>query len=108
MEYEPLEDQCLVEVLPLPQNDLLLQPNTLLDQHAWLGKVLVAGKGYISKKGVRIPPPVNVGDTVIVPSISSNWFKLFDDRTVFVRGRDILAKVSEEDEIELPRQVSFT
>ena len=56
-------------------------------------KVVAVGKGQISRKGELIPPPVKVGDTILMEKYSGQEVSIDDEDFVILRGDDIIAIV---------------
>jgi co-chaperonin GroES (HSP10) len=105
-----MDDMCLValEKMYLSVTDIFIpEPSKLFAQKVWKGKVQATGPGYlheIRKNGKtvgikRIPMMVKSGDIVIIPAHASNLFKVFDDKTVIIRERDIYAIADNDVEV---------
>jgi chaperonin GroES len=56
------------------------------------GKVLAVGPGWL-RKGQRVKPDVEVGDTVIYGQYSGVPYRVGDDELVILKASDILAKI---------------
>jgi co-chaperonin GroES (HSP10) len=120
MQLQPAEDKCIVKIHDIYDEvtDIFIpEPSRLFAQQGWKGTVIATGPGYLhevkDKQGnflhiKRIPMTVQVGDTVLLPAHSSNLFQMFDDKTVFVRERDLYAVVTDSDQpIEMSRKPMY-
>lgn len=56
-------------------------------------KVVAVGKGKADKNGKLIPPPVKVGDVILMEKYSGQDVSLHDEDYVILRGDDIIAIV---------------
>lgn len=56
-------------------------------------KVVAVGKGKADKNGKLIPPPVKVGDIILMEKYSGQDVSLHDEDYVILRGDDIIAIV---------------
>lgn len=54
-------------------------------------KVIAVGKGKSDKNGKLVPPPVKVGDVVLIEKYAGQEVSLNDEDYVIVRGEDIIA-----------------
>lgn len=54
-------------------------------------KVIAIGPGKKNKSGELVPPPVKVGDTVLIDKYSGQEVTLDDEEFVVVRADDIIA-----------------
>ena len=131
---QPMDDMCIVEleqIYPLVTNEIpqpplqrgyrifIPEPRKLFAQKVWKGKVVATGKGYLHEvkhngisTGVlkRIPMTIKAGDVVLLPAHASNLFKMFDDKTVIIRERDLYGVVTNETQvknIEIPIQPMY-
>ena len=109
---------CIVEleqIYPVVTNIFIPEPKKLFAQKVWKGKVVATGKGYlheVKRNGItistkRIPMIIKAGDCVLLPAHASNLFKMFDDKTVIIRERDIFALVTNETNLEIPIQPMY-
>jgi chaperonin GroES len=58
-------------------------------------KVIAVGPGLVDKEGKLIPPPVQVGDTILMDKYSGQEVSLEDQEYVIVRADDIIAIINE-------------
>ncbi|NDD58779.1 MAG: co-chaperone GroES [Chlamydiae bacterium] len=57
-------------------------------------KVIATGPGFENKEGKLIPPPVQVGDVILLDKYSGQEVTLDDEDFVIVRSEDIVAIVN--------------
>lgn len=57
-------------------------------------KVIAIGPGIENKEGKVIPPPVSIGDTILLDKYSGQEVNIDDEEYVIVRSEDIVAIVN--------------
>lgn len=56
-------------------------------------KVVATGKGKVGKDGKLLPPPVKVGDVILMEKYSGQDVTVLDEDYVILRGEEIIAIV---------------
>ncbi|MEZ4623060.1 MAG: co-chaperone GroES [Caldilineaceae bacterium] len=94
MNLRPLNDRLVVHpAKPEEQTSSgLLLPETAKEKPQQ-GKVVAAGPGARNENGERIPPDVQVGDTVLYVKYAGTMIKLDGQEVLILKETDILAIV---------------
>jgi chaperonin GroES len=94
---EPIRDYVLVELEPEERQTAagVLLPETLEERkkpRAQWGRVVAAGPGRISRKGVRLPTEVEPGDRVCFDRFAGTEMLASGRRMVLIGASELLAK----------------
>lgn len=85
MQIRPIQDQVLIKRLPTEEQVGSIILPEVSQQRRLEGVVVAVGSGLITKKGVRIPPGIKVGDRVVFAPHAGHSFKaLGPDHIVIV------------------------
>ncbi len=91
---EPLGNRVLVMRL---ESEKTVKGGILLPESAKkkqeTATVIAVGKGRADKQGILIPPPVKVGEMILMEKYSGQDISLHDEDYVILRGEDIIAIV---------------
>jgi chaperonin GroES len=92
---KPLGNRVLVQ--RLEQEETLkggiILPDTAKKKQE-TAKVMALGPGQTTKEGKIIPPPVQVGDTILMDKYAGQEVTLDDEEFVILRTEDIIAIVN--------------
>lgn len=72
-----------------------LLPDYKRDTHIEYGKVIAVGSGRLSKKGVRLPVQVNIGDIVVYKSFLASKIKDNEKEFRLIPDADIIGTYGE-------------
>ena len=94
LNLRPLDDRVVVEAADAEEKTAggILLPDTA-KQKPQQGKVVAAGPGKLSDKGVRTAVAVKVGDVVLYGKYSGSDVEVNNKELKILRESDILAKV---------------
>jgi len=96
MKLQPLNDYIAVIETKLPEKvGRIIIPNSVKEGKFKHAKVVGVGEGRLSISGVRVPPSVKVGDTVIFEKTMGFRVELPDQHYIILGEDSILAKVEE-------------
>jgi chaperonin GroES len=92
----PILDRVLVQRIKAEQKTAagILIPEKSLESLNE-GKVIAVGKGALDKHGKHIPPQVEEGDRVLLPSYGGSTVKVGEEEYTLFRDSEILAKIRE-------------
>jgi len=91
MKIRPLGDKILVQRLEEPaQRGPIVVPDTAKERPQ-RGKVIAVGQGRIDKQGKRVPPMVQVGDTVLFAKWAGHEWTIDGEDYLFLTEEEILA-----------------
>jgi co-chaperonin GroES (HSP10) len=65
-----------------------------------LGKVIAVGKGYYSATGTFIPTMLNVGDTVVLPTMGFSKMEHEGEEYWLGPENQVLAKITDDSEVK--------
>jgi len=60
------------------------------------GTVVAVGPGYVTEKGVRVAPQVQVGDTVLYPKHGGHKIAVGDEEYLLLHERDLFGVLNEQ------------
>jgi co-chaperonin GroES (HSP10) len=92
-DVEPILNYCIIDLEPVPE--LLIEERYPLVNR--IGRITAVGPGRLSRKGVLLPPDVEVGDRVIVGRVAGIEVEVDDKELRVIRDGEALCVLEDDD-----------